>query len=808
MPTIAILAPSSVPFQIGGAEKFWWGLHKGLSEFSDSYVELLKLPCRELTFAEIVNSYRTFSELDLSHFDMVISTKYPAWMVHHPNHVVYLQHTLRGLYDTYHFTHLPETLAAIPKPLHDLMAVVRKASPTREDLALAFTLLERAQKDKSLLSALFAFPGPLIREVVHFFDRVALAPSQIAAYASISETVRNRKDYFPPDVDVKIIHHPSDIVHFNNAPGEYIFTASRLTNMKRLHLIVEAMRYVTVDIPLRIAGTGPEMERLKALAGDDRRIEFLGYVPDAALPELYSRALFVPFVPYDEDYGLITIEAMRSGKAVVTANDTGGVCEFVFNDKTGYCVEPTPEALGAAMQRLAADPKLARTLGENAQKLVEDITWPNIVDRLLTHAHRSAAQKRSQGRSKVVVVNPFSVVNPVSGGQRRVHALCMELAKTYFVELICMGGNSQGTIQRATVAPCFDEISIPYSEAYIEEEQRLKLLTGASTGDIACMETCAKDTRLLETLRESFADASVVVSSHPYLFPAIQFVLGNKPLIYDAHNVEADMKDVVLSDYTEKSALLEQVVAVEKACCHTASSILTCSKADAERFVSLYDVSNDKMCFVPNGYDAQNIAYTNRVERLFLKKHIGYADVPLALFMGSMHRPNNDAVEHIKKLAVLLPEMHFLIVGSVADAPGIRDEAPENVHFLGVIPEKEKRILLQTVDFGLNPITSGSGTNLKIIEYLASGLEPVSTPFGMRGLEDDACLCAAVRIAEIDDFAATLRQAMQKPLPEALIEAGALRVAEQFAWDRVMGTVAKLVTTILPHATKEGRVCP
>ena len=69
---------------------------EGIRAHTDHEVELLKLPSPERNLRELISSYRRFADLDLNHFDMVISTKYPAWMVQHWNHVVYLQHRLRG----------------------------------------------------------------------------------------------------------------------------------------------------------------------------------------------------------------------------------------------------------------------------------------------------------------------------------------------------------------------------------------------------------------------------------------------------------------------------------------------------------------------------------------------------------------------------------------------------------------------------------------------------------------------------------------------------------------------------------------
>ena len=802
MSTIAIIAPSAVPFQIGGAEKFWWGLHKGLSEYSGAYVELLKMPSREQTFAEIVGSYRMFSGLDLSYFDMVISSKYPAWMVRHPKHVVYMQHTLRGLYDIYHFTGLPETLEENPPALRELLVLIRKPEPNREDLGQAFEMLDRVQQSKSLSSALFAFPGPLIREVVHFFDRVALHPSHIAAYATISETVRIRRDYFPEGVNVKILHHPSDILEYVNRSGEYIFTASRLTNMKRVDMIVEAMRHVTVDIPLKIAGTGSEIERLRALAGADRRIEFLGYVPDAALPELYSRALFVPFVPYDEDYGLITIEAMRTGKPVVTVRDAGGVCEFVTNGKTGYCTEPTPEALGAAMQRLAEAPEHARELGRNAQKLVKEITWENITSKLLGHVAdsevRRLKQRSASGLPKVLVCSTFPASKPVSGGQRRLHQLCKALTRRFFVQLLCLGGREQQYPEYEEVMPDFQEIRLPWSSALVAEERDLEERTSASVGDLACLRTCGTDPDVLRFLRACGEDAALVIAAHPYLYPAVQAALPDVSLVYDAHNVEADMKTVILdgcpSDEKELAAqLLAQVRDVEQACCLEARQVLVCSNADAERFAALYGLLPAQMRVVPNGFDDSDIAFADSATRRSLRKRIGFPDTFTALFVGSWHRPNLEAVEHILRMAPEFPDIQFFVAGTVCRA---FEAVPSNVHLLGEIAESIKNTLLRAVNISLNPVTSGAGTNLKIIESVACGLETLSTPHGLRGLDDER-FTAGVRVGEIPSFPALIRQAMQHPLSDDNLSRAACSAREHFSWRASMSNIPETLSALV-----------
>lgn len=798
--SIAIIAPSSVPFQIGGAEKLWWGLHQALSEFSDNAVELVKLPCKENSFTDLVNSYKMFSELDLSHFDMIISTKYPAWMVEHKNHVVYMMHTLRGLYDTYQLTYLPETLFSIPAPLHDLMSLIRKEHPSRDDLQESFVLIHRALETKSLPSFFFSFPGALIREIVHFFDKVALAPTQIAAYAAISARVRDRADYFPKGVDVKVLYPSSNITDFFTAPGEYIFTASRLNSTKRLDMIIRAMKYVQADIPLKIAGTGQDREYLQQLAANDHRISFLGYVPDSSLPELYSKALFVPFVPYDEDYGFITIEAMQAGKPVVTVSDSGGVCEFVEDGVTGLCTDPTPEALGAAMQRLVNSPELARKMGAVAKERVQDITWKNTVEKLLDHVAKSGLHHLQGTRTKILVCCTFSADKNGTGGQRRLYHLCRILAKDFFVLLICLGKQSQRHTDLKEILPYFQQLTLPWTAETLESSEHFTQILGTRSDDLALMQSCTKYTPLLETLRTQGKDAACVILSHPFLYPAVQQTLPNLPVFYDAQDVEVDIKAVILDK--KFPDLLQEVFDVEKKLCLDAQYIFPCSEENKKRFIELYTVPSSRFHCFANGFDDSSVHFVTPSERHKLRKKLEYPDAKLALFIGSGHRPNAEAVLHIIQIAHSLPKIQFLIVGSVDGQPMVKSaHLPENVHLTGVVSELVKNRLLYVADVGLNPITSGSGTNLKILEYMVAGLESVTTPFGLRGVKREDF--SAVHCCEINDFAQEIQHILDKPSKEKELSALSEYTVKHYSWDGIMQELNDIMQSVVKSGDHE-----
>ena len=87
----------------------------------------------------------------------------------------------------------------------------------------------------------------------------------------------------------------------------------------------------------------------------------------------------------------------------------------------------------------------------------------------------------------------------------------------------------------------------------------------------------------------------------------------------------------------------------------------------------------------------------------------------------------------IEVLAPALPDCAFWVLGSVCRY-GYR-QLPDNVILFGQLSEADKNAVLSCAQVAVNPMQSGSGSNLKMAEYAAAGLPTVSTPFGCRGLE-------------------------------------------------------------------------
>jgi glycosyltransferase involved in cell wall biosynthesis len=129
-------------------------------------------------------------------------------------------------------------------------------------------------------------------------------------------------------------------------PGRYWLTGGRLVGYKRFDLTVRA--FAKLNLPLKIFGVGPELKRLRRLAG--AQTQFLGRVTDAEKTTLYQNA--VGFLhPHIEDFGITALEAMAAGKPVI-AYGKGGGAETVKDGVTGQFIEAqTWEDIGDAIIR-------------------------------------------------------------------------------------------------------------------------------------------------------------------------------------------------------------------------------------------------------------------------------------------------------------------------------------------------------------------------------------------------------------------------------------------------------------------------
>ncbi len=170
------------------------------------------------------------------------------------------------------------------------------------------------------------------------------------------------------------------------------FVPGRIMWTKNLELAIEAFRLFRREVEdkvgwrLVIAGivdekSQPYVEKLRALADGDGAVEFMIHPSDEEMLELYRSCFATLFTAFNEDWGLVVIEAMASAKPVVAVN-RGGPLEIVDHEQDGLLAEPEPRAFADAMLRLVHDPELAGRLRSQGPVGAARFGWEPFVEAL------------------------------------------------------------------------------------------------------------------------------------------------------------------------------------------------------------------------------------------------------------------------------------------------------------------------------------------------------------------------------------------------------------------------------------------
>jgi len=339
---IAVLRPQ-VPFARGGAEIF-----------SDALVEELRVrgheadsvtvPFKWYPGARVLTQAFLWRLLDLTEadgkrIDMVVATKFPSYLVRHPEKRVWLVHQFRQAYEL-----------------------------DRTDLGQ----FGESPEDRA------------IRRQVQELDRVALG--EASRLFATSQNVAGRLERATGLVAEVMPHPAQELAYRNDGHGDFVLSVNRLDRAKRIDLLVDA---AAVEPTLRVvvAGDGPDRSRLEGLARDrglTGRVRFAGRVPAEELADLYATCFATFYAPVDEDFGLGPYESFLSGKPVITASDAGGPLEVVHDGSTGRVVAPEAAAVAAAVVWLRDHPDEAAAYGRAGHAVAAEVTWDRAIGRLLS----------------------------------------------------------------------------------------------------------------------------------------------------------------------------------------------------------------------------------------------------------------------------------------------------------------------------------------------------------------------------------------------------------------------------------------
>jgi glycosyltransferase involved in cell wall biosynthesis len=344
-----LITTTQVPFTKGGAELHVEGLRRALCAAGYN-AEIVALPFKWYPPAEIMRSAMAWRMLDLSAangrpVDLVIGMKFPAYLVAHPLKVLWILHQHRSAYNLW------------GTPFDDLSTYPE---------------------------------GVRIREWIKYCDEHFI-PEARKVFAN-SRTVAERLQHYN-HIDSEPLYHPPPLAD-RLQPGEtgdYIFYPSRLESQKRQELLIEAMRLVQTPVKLILAGGSADPRHYEALVKQNKvgdRVTLRGFVTDDELLQLYANSLGVSYVPFDEDYGYVTLEGMLSAKPVIVTDDSGGAAELIEHGESGLVVEAEPKAIAAAFDEVYSDRDRARQMGEHGREKLKamDLSWSHVVKKIISAA--------------------------------------------------------------------------------------------------------------------------------------------------------------------------------------------------------------------------------------------------------------------------------------------------------------------------------------------------------------------------------------------------------------------------------------
>ncbi|SJZ62334.1 glycosyltransferase [Pantoea eucalypti] len=363
-------------------------------------------------------------------------------------------------------------------------------------------------------------------------------------------------------------------------------------------------------------------------------------------------------------------------------------------------------------------------------------TWEAIIKKLLPKIDTLTIKKPNFA----LVLNDYNSFSGVGGGATRTRGLYEAVNEISDVVFLCF--SDDGKIHSDFYNKNTHVISLPKSTEHVQEVNDINSQFHISCDDIVASNHCVNNNLLLSVYNIIKKTARFIIVEHPYMTPLpIKF---HDRFIYSSQNDETKLKSDLHKWHPQKNYLINMVTAVEKSAVEKAALTIAVSEDDAYSLL-VGKRSAGPVIVVRNGsqspVEISDVVTSKITSKLHSKS---------AVFLGSAHMPNVDAVNYLlQHIVPQCPDVQFNIVGSVCDS--ITVKPAKNVVLWGMVDEETKCAILKNSLFAINPVVSGSGSNIKLADFFANGLFVVSTVFGLRGYPEN--INRHIALAEPEDFA-------------------------------------------------------
>lgn len=359
----------------------------------------------------------------------------------------------------------------------------------------------------------------------------------------------------------------------------------------------------------------------------------------------------------------------------------------------------------------------------------------------------------SDGAPRVLYLTTRDVERPRTGADNRAAFLLDGIDRRFAVDRVAFdrSDGQRDTSRRANAVP------YPRSELLAIVSLRFAVAT-------------------VRAMRRESYDAVVVSGIGAVTYGILAVLLGRLPLIFDDHNVEAELaREASWPRYLVVSVL-------ERSACWLATVVVV----PTEETRSGVDAwAGGTTAIVTNGFDAETFTPHGHA--------VGGAGVRLLYFGNYRYEPNREAVTYIAD--VLCPtlqaadvEAQIALAGPGGDRIPAGHLAQDRIELLGFVDDLPATI--RGADLVIVPLRTGSGSRLKIIESLACGTPVISTPLGAAGWPTE---WSNLIVTDLDDFA----ECTMRCLDTVEFDESELATYHEYSWQTQSARFADLVERVL-----------
>lgn len=353
-------------------------------------------------------------------------------------------------------------------------------------------------------------------------------------------------------------------------------------------------------------------------------------------------------------------------------------------------------------------------------------------------------------RVKILIITPFPVFPLAHGGRVRTYRLAVELARLGAqVDLLCPW-------RPGLPARLFESDGITlHPHGFISNALPL-LLPERHVPTLVALSWQPLSLGPTRRLR-AFSGHDVIQFELCAHASWMKRVRAGALTVYSAHNVEVDYLGARGPGSQPGPGMVRRVRELERLAVVSSDLVVACTEADAARFGELYVAA--RTVVVPNGCDDELLGLERAVLRDAARASLGVrSDELCVLFVGGPAYHNREAVSYLER--ELMPRLGagatLLVAGRCGGRPARLARDGATVARLGFV--RDLRPLFAAADVAVNPVEYGSGSSLKLVEYVAARIPVVTTSVGLRGFER---LRDRVLVAELRDFPTAVRSAAQ-----------------------------------------------